>query len=58
MQGMMLKFATSTAGQESACIPMRGGLISRLSEELDAYAVVAGDKVVTVGLRYKHIHHP
>ena len=35
-----------------------GGLISRLSEALDAYAVVAGDKVVTVGLRYKHINHP
>lgn len=34
-----------------------GGLFSRLSEQLDAYAVVAGEKVVTVGARYKKLNH-
>lgn len=34
-----------------------GGLFSRLSEQLDAYAVVAGERVVTVGTRYKRLNH-
>lgn len=34
-----------------------GGLFSRLSEQLDAYVLVAGEKVVTVGMRYKKINH-
>lgn len=34
-----------------------GGLFSRLSEQLDAYAVVSGEKVVTVGSRFKKLNH-
>lgn len=34
-----------------------GGLIGKLSEHLDAYAVLAGGQVVTVGTRYKRINH-
>jgi len=34
-----------------------GGLIGKLNEQLDTYAVVAGGKVVTVGTRYKRIKH-
>lgn len=34
-----------------------GGLLGKLSGELDAYAVVSGDKIVTVGTRFKHINH-
>lgn len=34
-----------------------GGLIGRLSEHLDAYAVVADGRLVTVGSRYKRIKH-
>ena len=34
-----------------------GGAISRLSDELDAYAIVSGELVVTVGPRYKKIHN-
>lgn len=33
-----------------------GGLMRKLSDELDAYAIVAGDRVVTVGPRYKRIN--
>jgi len=33
-----------------------GGLFSRLNEQLDAYAVVSGKKVVTVGTRYKKLN--
>lgn len=33
-----------------------GGLFSRLNEQLDAYAVVSGEKVVTVGTRYKKLN--
>jgi len=33
-----------------------GGLISRLSDYLDSYAVVADGQVVTVGHRYKRIN--
>jgi hypothetical protein len=32
-----------------------GGLISRLSDHLDSYAVLVGGTVVTVGTRYKRI---
>lgn len=34
-----------------------GALFERLSEHLDAYAVVAGEKVITVGMRYKKLNH-
>jgi len=34
-----------------------GGAIGKLSERLDTYAVVAEDRVVTVGTRFKHINH-
>lgn len=34
-----------------------GGLISKLSEQLDAYAVISEDKVITVGTRHKRIPH-
>lgn len=34
-----------------------GGLIRKLSEQLDAYAVVANGQIVTVGARYKRIHN-
>lgn len=33
-----------------------GGLFSRMNEQLDAYAVVSGEKVVTVGTRYKKLN--
>lgn len=33
-----------------------GGLFGRLSEQLDAYAIVSGEKVVTVGSRFKKIN--
>ena len=33
-----------------------GGLIGKLSEDLDAYAIVSGDEVVTVGSRFKRIN--
>lgn len=34
-----------------------GVLFDRLTEHLDAYAVVAGEKIITVGKRYKRINH-
>ena len=34
-----------------------GGLISKLSEHLDSYAVLADGEIVTVGIRYKRINH-
>ncbi len=34
-----------------------GALFDRLNEHLDAYAVVAGEKIITVGTRYKKINH-
>lgn len=34
-----------------------GGLIGKLNEHLDAYAIVSGGKVITVGARYKRINH-
>lgn len=34
-----------------------GGLISKLSEHLDSYAVVADGKIITVGTRFKRINH-
>jgi len=34
-----------------------GGLISKLSEHLDCYAVVADGEIVTVGVRFKRINH-
>lgn len=34
-----------------------GGLISKLSEHLDSYAVVADGEVITVGTRFKRINH-
>ena len=34
-----------------------GGAIGKLSDELDAYAIVCGELVVTVGPRYKKIHN-
>lgn len=34
-----------------------GGLLSKLSEELNAYAVVEGEIIITVGTRYKRINH-
>ncbi len=33
-----------------------GGLFSRLNEQMDAYAVVSGEKVMTVGTRYKKLN--
>lgn len=33
-----------------------GGLMGKLSDQLNVYAVVIGDKVVTVGPRYKRIN--
>lgn len=34
-----------------------GVLFNRLTEHLDAYVVVAGEKIITVGTRYKRINH-
>lgn len=34
-----------------------GGHLGKLSGEMDAYAVVANGKVVTVGTRYKRVNH-
>ena len=34
-----------------------GGLIGKLSEHLDSYAVLAGGEIVTVGARFKRINH-
>ncbi len=34
-----------------------GGLISKLSEHLDSYAVLADGIVITVGTRFKRINH-
>lgn len=34
-----------------------GGAIGKLSEDLDAYAIINGDQVVTVGPRYKRIQN-
>ncbi len=34
-----------------------GTLLGKISEALDAYAIVAGEKVVTVGIRLKRINH-
>lgn len=34
-----------------------GGLLGKLSQELNAYAVVDGGTVITVGTRYKRINH-
>ncbi len=34
-----------------------GGAIGKLSEELDAYAIINGEQVVTVGPRYKKIQN-
>jgi hypothetical protein len=34
-----------------------GGLMQKLSESLDVFAVVSGNTVVTVGVRYKRINH-
>ncbi|MFA5914683.1 MAG: hypothetical protein WC830_14110 [Burkholderiales bacterium] len=33
-----------------------GGLMGKLSDALDVYAIVIGDKVVTIGPRYKRIN--
>ena len=33
-----------------------GGLMGKLSEALDTYAVVNGEKVITVGSRYKRLN--
>ncbi len=35
-----------------------GGLFGRVSALLDAYAVMANGRVVTVGHRYRRINHP
>lgn len=32
-----------------------GGLISKLSDHLDSYAILDGETVVTIGTRYKRI---
>lgn len=34
-----------------------GGLIGKLSEHLDSYAVLADGEIVTVGARFKRINH-
>lgn len=34
-----------------------GGLIGKLSEYLDSYAVLADGKIVTVGARFKRVNH-
>lgn len=34
-----------------------GGLISNLSEQLNAYAVISGEEVITVGTRLKRVNH-
>lgn len=34
-----------------------GGLFGKLNEHMDAYAVIASGKLVTVGNRYKRINH-
>ena len=34
-----------------------GSLIGKLNEQLNSYAVVAGDQVITVGTRYRRIKH-
>jgi hypothetical protein len=34
-----------------------GGLFGKLNEHMDAYAVVASGRLVTVGNRYKRINH-
>lgn len=40
-----------------ALVSYVGGAIGKLSEELDAYAIISGEQVVTVGPRYKKIHN-
>lgn len=34
-----------------------GGIIGKLSEQMDSYAVVSEGLVITVGVRYKKINH-
>lgn len=34
-----------------------GGIISKMSEHLDSYAVVSNGEILTVGIRYKKINH-
>lgn len=34
-----------------------GGIIRKLSEHLDSYAVIADGKIITVGTRFKRINH-
>lgn len=34
-----------------------GGLFGKLNEHMDAYAVIASGKLITVGSRYKRINH-
>ena len=34
-----------------------GGLFGKLNEHMDAYAVIASGKLVTVGARFKRINH-
>lgn len=34
-----------------------GGLISKLSEYLDSYAVLADGRILTVGTRFKRVNH-
>lgn len=34
-----------------------GGLFGKLNEHMDAYAVIASGKLITVGSRFKRINH-
>lgn len=34
-----------------------GGLINKLSEQLDVYAIISEEKVITVGKRLKKVNH-
>jgi hypothetical protein len=34
-----------------------GGLMGRLSDELDAYVVVAGERIITAGTRYRKLNN-
>lgn len=35
-----------------------GGLISKLSEHLNTFAVISDGEIITVGNRFKRINHP
>lgn len=66
---LLLEFGTRTSQENGAEIcyfdrrsksklnKYAGGTLSKLSDELDAYAILCGGKIVTVGTRFKRINH-